>query len=254
MHRRIPLRLLSLALLTGLLAPPPVSAQQPAADAPPKGERRIRAVFVGPPGEAREIREIEIENGRLRNLELGLSHLQEWTQRAFLGVEATHLTPELRRHFGAPENAGLLVARVEEGSPAAEAGLRVGDVLTTVDGHPVADLSELVASVRNRKAGDRVRMSVVRDGRVRKLDATLRERERAVVDVRRLVRRPGDGPVMLQVDEETASEVMERLHGSEMHALIVRLRAREASMAQRLRKLEAQFRQLERELAEERNR
>ena len=44
----------------------------------------------------------------------------------YLGVELVDLTPELREHFGAPRDVGVMVGRVEPGSPAARAGLEVG--------------------------------------------------------------------------------------------------------------------------------
>jgi S1-C subfamily serine protease len=49
------------------------------------------------------------------------------------GLTVSEITPDLRVHFGAPESAGVLVTRVEGGSLAAEAGLRVGDVLVGVN-------------------------------------------------------------------------------------------------------------------------
>src|SRR5262245_50302044 len=57
--------------------------------------------------------------------------------RGYLGVGLTDLTPELRTHFGAPEDAGVMVSKVEPGSPADKAGIKVGDVLASIDGKEV---------------------------------------------------------------------------------------------------------------------
>ena len=46
-----------------------------------------------------------------------------------LGVGLTDLTPELREHFGVGGDAGVMISRVVEDSPAAKAGLRVGDII-----------------------------------------------------------------------------------------------------------------------------
>lgn len=95
----------------------------------------------------------------------------------FLGVHLTELTPELRVHFGAPEDAGVLVARVVEGSPAEGAGLRVGDVLTRIDGEDVDSAWSVKRLIGEREDGDAATLEVWRDGRVETLTATIEERE-----------------------------------------------------------------------------
>lgn len=95
----------------------------------------------------------------------------------FLGVATTELTPELRRHFGVPEEAGVLVAKVVDDSAAARAGLLVGDILTAVDGQPVADTGDLLRAVSRLEPGSAVSLELWRDGTVQTLGATLGERE-----------------------------------------------------------------------------
>ena len=63
----------------------------------------------------------------------GLGQHFEWsmsTGRGRLGVMVLGLTPELREHFRAPSDRGVMIARVEPKSVAETAGLAVGDVLT----------------------------------------------------------------------------------------------------------------------------
>lgn len=116
-------------------------------------------------------------------------------KRGFLGVDLLELTPELRRHFGAGDGSGVLVAHVEEGSPAAAAGLQVGDVLVSIDDKPVKSSWSLRELVAPRKAGDAVSLDVIRDGNRRQLRATLAEREGRVLELGRLMegRLLGDG-------------------------------------------------------------
>ncbi len=66
----------------------------------------------------------------------------------YLGVRSIEMTPELRQHFGAPKDAGVLVGTVEPESPAAKAGIQVGDILTAVDGEGVGSTRALSRSVR----------------------------------------------------------------------------------------------------------
>jgi membrane-associated protease RseP (regulator of RpoE activity) len=95
----------------------------------------------------------------------------------FLGVGLTPLTPELRIHFGVPEDAGVLVSKVVEESPALAAGVEVGDILTGVDGETVGSAMALTHAVRSRDAGETVTLQVWRDGQPLELSATLDEAE-----------------------------------------------------------------------------
>jgi membrane-associated protease RseP (regulator of RpoE activity) len=87
-------------------------------------------------------------------------------KRAYLGVSLVDLTDELREHFGAPKDAGLLVSSVEEGSPAEKAGIRVGDIIVGIDGKDVDSSVDLRRGLREKKDGDTVRVEVLR-GRAR---------------------------------------------------------------------------------------
>lgn len=102
---------------------------------------------------------------------------------AYLGVELTSLTPELRRHFGVTGDAGVLIGRVKEGSPAAAAGLRVGDVVTRFDGEDVTSPGRLGRLVRERDKDDQVTIEYFRDGTPATATATLDERRRCGFDV-----------------------------------------------------------------------
>jgi membrane-associated protease RseP (regulator of RpoE activity) len=115
--------------------------------------------------------------------------------RGYLGVEVMPLTKELRAHFGAPEDAGVLVARVKEDSPAAVAGIQVGDVLTAVDGKPIAGPPSLALAVREKKAGDSVNVDFLREEAALSASVTVEERDRTVVDLAEFEAAiPGIGP------------------------------------------------------------
>ena len=84
--------------------------------------------------------------------------------RGWLGVEALELPASLRAHFGAPEDAGILVSAVADASPAYDAGIRVGDVIYEADAQPVTsarDLSRLVSEAGVENVMDVV---LARDG------------------------------------------------------------------------------------------
>ncbi len=101
----------------------------------------------------------------------------------FLGVEMTQLSPKLRAHFGAPENAGAMISEVVEDSPAEAAGLVVGDVIVSVDGEPVRSTGQLGRLIRDKDADTPVDIEIIRDHRAQVMRATLEKRERSVVDL-----------------------------------------------------------------------
>jgi PDZ domain len=95
----------------------------------------------------------------------------------FLGVELTDSTPELREHLGGPRDAGVLISRVEDSSPAAQAGIEVGDIVTSVDGEAVESARDLRHAIASREAGDAVTIELYRDGKAEQVTATLAKRE-----------------------------------------------------------------------------
>jgi PDZ domain-containing protein len=95
----------------------------------------------------------------------------------FLGVELTELTPELSEHLGGPRDAGVLISRVEEDSPAAQAGIQVGDIVTAVESESVASAGELRHAIASREAGAAVKIDLYRDGRQEQVTATLGKRD-----------------------------------------------------------------------------
>jgi len=95
----------------------------------------------------------------------------------YLGVRSIEMTPELREHFGAPKDAGVLVGTVEPEGPAAKAGIQVGDILTAVDGEDVGSTRELSRSVRRHEAGDAVKVDLLRDRAKKTFTVTIQEVE-----------------------------------------------------------------------------
>lgn len=96
--------------------------------------------------------------------------------RNWLGVEILPMSDELRAHMKAPRDAGLLINRVVEDTPADEAGLEAGDVIIAVGGEEVSDAGDIGRALRDRDAGDRVAVRIVRDGSERTIDVEIEER------------------------------------------------------------------------------
>jgi membrane-associated protease RseP (regulator of RpoE activity) len=101
--------------------------------------------------------------------------------RGYVGVQLLNLTPELRSHFGVSEDTGVMVAKVEPGSPAEQAGVQVGDIVTEIDGNPVDSSWSLSRYVRGKKEGDSVSLEVWREGGAQAVFVTIVEKEREAV-------------------------------------------------------------------------
>ena len=93
--------------------------------------------------------------------------------RGYLGVNIQPVTADLAKGFGIPETSGALVSSVVEGSPAAKAGIKPGDVITEYDGRKVARADELPRVVAESPVGREVPVTVMRDGTRVSLRATI---------------------------------------------------------------------------------
>jgi serine protease Do len=98
------------------------------------------------------------------------------TDEGWLGVELQTLTDELRLVLDVPEEGGVLINRVVEGSPAAEAGLRRRDFILRFDNEEVDGPQHLGRLVRSAPPGDRVVIAVIRDGSPQDVTVTLGSR------------------------------------------------------------------------------
>ncbi len=84
--------------------------------------------------------------------------------RGWIGVEPNDLTPELAETFGIKTRQGVIITGVLQNGPAAQAGLRPGDVITDVAGNEVRNVSELLSRVAGLKPGEASKFRVQRQG------------------------------------------------------------------------------------------
>jgi membrane-associated protease RseP (regulator of RpoE activity) len=103
--------------------------------------------------------------------------------RGYLGLRLLEMTPELRAHYGAPKDAGVLVSEVVTGSPAEKAGVHVGDIVTRADGDRIESPRDLSRAARDRKAGDTLKLQVTRDRANRELPVKVEERSIPEMDL-----------------------------------------------------------------------
>lgn len=200
-----------------------------------KIEKRHRIVIVGPDGKEKVIE--------------GLGPM---VRRGYLGVGLTEMTSELRTHFGAPENAGVMVSSVEQGSPADKAGLEVGDILAQIDGKDVRSSWDVRSEVRNFEEGQQVPLEVWRNGKVQTLNATIALRERPEMDMGPLFMKRGegeDGPTVLHWSGELEG-LPERIELPHMGEAGEAMRWVQRPRSPRERELEKKLQDLEKRIGE----
>ena len=110
-----------------------------------------------------------LRKGRELDLDIRLSErpkkiTSDDMRRGWIGLEAIDLPPSLRTHFGAPEDAGIMVSEVVEGSPAEAAGFELGDVIYDIDGVAIASPKALQMLTAGGGVGNDYEYSVARRG------------------------------------------------------------------------------------------
>lgn len=116
------------------------------------------------------------------------SIIRDGTPRhAWIGITGRELTPALAEQLGMKGRRGVLVAETVEDGPAARAGLvpakdadadvpRGADLIVEVNGRPVTDMADVSQAVASRRVGDRITVTVLRDGQERTVTLTLANR------------------------------------------------------------------------------
>jgi 2-alkenal reductase len=113
------------------------------------------------------------------------------TQGAMLGITGVAITPELAQAMDLPaDQEGILIEQVRQGGPADEAGLHGGfkpvtingsavliggDVITGMDGQPVTQVEDLQAALQQAEPGQKVTLSILRNGQEEQVEVTLGE-------------------------------------------------------------------------------
>ncbi|WP_284307778.1 Do family serine endopeptidase [Hydrogenophaga electricum] len=104
--------------------------------------------FAIPTSTARSVMEAIVRDGQVT--------------RGWIGVEPQDLTPELAENFGVPPGTGVIITGVLQNGPAAQAGLRPGDVITQVAGKSVNNVAQLLSAVAALPPGQPASLEVVR--------------------------------------------------------------------------------------------
>lgn len=94
-------------------------------------------------------------------------------QRSWLGVTTYDVTPRLAYQFRLPDTEGVFVTEVVPESPAEAAGLRMGDVMLSMDDARLGSVLDLMTLLNEKKVDQQIELKVRRNGRMERVDVTL---------------------------------------------------------------------------------
>lgn len=107
-------------------------------------------------------------NGKVLDRQVKVGEMQEkveMTKAPFqksLGITVQNLTPEIAKGLGLKKDTGVVVTRVEPGSPAADAGIQTGDVIREVNRTSVKDVEDFIQKIEKAKVQDNILLSLQR--------------------------------------------------------------------------------------------
>jgi serine protease Do len=133
--------------------------------------------------------------------------------RGYMGAQVQDVTPSLARAFKLPTAAGAALPSIEPGSPAEKAGLQPGDVVTAVNGEPVADANSLRLRISRTAPGTPVKLTVNRPDGQKEITVnlgTLPSQDRdseGQPDLRGGAKTPLEGVSVDDLDRQTAQQL-----------------------------------------------
>jgi Do/DeqQ family serine protease len=122
-------------------------------------------------------------------------------KRGMLGVQLSNqFTPEIATSLGLDSNRGALISEVVEGGSADKAGIKAGDVITSLNGRNVANASELRNSIGLLRIGEKVEIGLLREGKPRRVTATIGERTGTDADAAAQIHAAFEGATFTNAD------------------------------------------------------
>ena len=101
-----------------------------------------------------------------------------YVPRGWLGAAVLPVTAPIGAPTGLRQAGGVVINHIVDGSPASASGLRRGDVITHINGRPVATQRAAINAVANSHPGSTIAIAFVRDGEMQSVEATVMERNR----------------------------------------------------------------------------
>ncbi|HHA19711.1 MAG TPA: DegQ family serine endoprotease [Methylophaga sp.] len=101
-------------------------------------------------------------------------------RRAYLGVQMQDISPDLAKAFNIDSKQGAVVTHIQSDSAAEKAGLKVGDIVTAIDGDRLINADSLRNTIGLLLVGQSIQLDIIRDGKPRTLHATVEETKKNI--------------------------------------------------------------------------
>lgn len=101
---------------------------------------------------------------------------QKTISRGWLGVAIQNVTEELAKYYDIKETKGVYIAKVFEGDPADKAGIKIGDVIVSINGKPIDSSRDLTLTIGSASVGETVNVKLIRDGKEKMVKVELGKR------------------------------------------------------------------------------
>ena len=101
---------------------------------------------------------------------------QKTVSRGWLGVAIQNVTEELAKYYGIKETKGVYIAKVFEGDPAEKAGIKIGDVIFSINDKPIDSSRDLTLTIGSASVGEIVNIKLIRDGKEKMVKVALGKR------------------------------------------------------------------------------
>ncbi|MFT5397044.1 MAG: Do/DeqQ family serine protease [Gammaproteobacteria bacterium] len=103
-------------------------------------------------------------------------------KRGFLGVSMQDISPALAEAFGLDQQSGAIINEVLENSPASKAGLKIGDIVVSIDGKNIVNANDVANRIGLLPVGETIKFKVLRDGKQSEFVVTVDVRTQASTD------------------------------------------------------------------------
>jgi serine protease Do len=121
--------------------------------------------------------------------------------RGWLGISVQDISDDMAKNLNHKNKSGALVSDVFKGDPADKAGIKVGDIITEINGKPLKDTHELLLTIATLKVGQKMNVKAIRDGKEMTFQVTVAERKESIAMA---AERSGKGQFGIATQEITA--------------------------------------------------
>ena len=106
-------------------------------------------------------------------------------RRGYMGINIQDITPDLRQAFNLPNGQrGVLITGIDDGSPADEAGIKAGDIVTSIAGESTTSTGQLRSQIAVKSVGETVEIGIIRDTKEKRIKVKIAAPEKTVADIR----------------------------------------------------------------------